>query len=172
MRRLILLRHAKAENQAASGEDIDRALAARGLADAARMGQVLADAGLQPDLALVSSGVRARQTWEAAKAGFSPVRLEILPRLYLASAEQILSLAEAYGDQADTIVVVAHNPGLQDLAVRLMQEASAGHALIARVLNGFPTACAAVFLIDEAGRPSYDGLFVPKDHGGGAGAKS
>ena len=69
MRRLILLRHAKAENQAASGEDIDRALTARGLADAARMGQVLADAGLQPDLALVSSGVRARQTWEAAKAG-------------------------------------------------------------------------------------------------------
>ena len=56
MRRLILLRHAKAENQAASGEDIDRALTARGLADAARMGQVLADAGLQPDLALVSSG--------------------------------------------------------------------------------------------------------------------
>jgi phosphohistidine phosphatase len=172
MRRLILMRHAKAENHAASGEDIDRALTPRGVADSERMGQVLADADLQPDLALVSSGLRARQTWEAAKAAFEPVTLEVQPSLYLASADQIMILAETLGDQADTVIVVAHNPGLQDLTVRLMQEAGAGHALITRVLNGFPTACAAAFLIDEAGRALYDGLFVPKDHGGGAGAES
>ena len=170
MRRLILLRHAKAENEAASGEDADRALTPRGLADAARMGQVLADADLVPDLVLVSSGLRARQTWEAARPAFGSVSTEILPSLYLASAERITALVQAHGADADTVLVVAHNPGLQDLVLSLLHQGAAGQAIMAKVQHGFPTACAAAFIFDEHDRPVYDGLFIPKEHGGGAGA--
>ena len=168
MRRLILLRHAKTEAMAASGDDFDRALTPRGQADAARMGQLLKDEGFTPDLALVSAGVRARQTWELVKGAFGEVETEVLPALYLASAERLRELIEAREGRAKTLLVVAHNPGIHDLALRLLREGSASASQIARVQNGFPTATAAVFEIDAAGRPAYDGYFTPKEHGGGA----
>jgi phosphohistidine phosphatase len=168
MRRLILLRHAKTETVAASGDDFDRALTPRGQADAARMGQLLMDEGLKPDLALVSAGVRARQTWEILRGAFGEVEAEVLPALYLASAERLRELIEDREARAGTLLVVAHNPGIHDLALRLLREGSASASQMAKVQNGFPTATAAVFEIDEAGRPSYDGYFTPKDHGGGA----
>jgi phosphohistidine phosphatase len=59
------------------------------------------------------------------------------------------------------VMVVGHNPGLQELTVRLLTEGSAPASLIARAQRQFPPASAAVFLFDDQGRPAYDGLFFP-----------
>jgi phosphohistidine phosphatase len=65
-------------------------------------------------------------------------------------------------------VLVGHNPGLQELALQLLEEGAEDRAVIDRVASGFPTAAALVFVVDAAGRPRYDGFHRPKDHGGGA----
>lgn len=169
MRRLILLRHGKTEAMAASGDDFDRALLPRGQADAALMANVLLKEGMKPDLALVSSAVRARQTWEVARSVFGEVTTEIVPSLYLAPSERMRDLIDAWAERADTMIMVGHNPGIHELAVALLREGSASASQIAKLQQGFPTATAAVFEFDVAGRPSYDGFFTPKAYGGGAG---
>jgi phosphohistidine phosphatase len=59
-------------------------------------------------------------------------------------------------------MIVGHNPGLQELTVQLLREGSAPAGLIAKAQRDFPTACAAVFLFDDNGRPQFDGLFIPE----------
>ena len=76
MRRLILFRHAKTEARPPGREDIDRVLLARGRSDAALIGQVLAKAGLSPDLVLVSPAARARETWACAAPAFPGARTD------------------------------------------------------------------------------------------------
>ena len=89
MRKLILMRHAKAEAKAASGDDFDRALAERGRQDAALMGRVLAEAGLTPDLALVSAAERTRQTWAGLAGTFSETAVRFERKLYNATSHAI-----------------------------------------------------------------------------------
>ena len=161
MDRLILLRHGEAERDAASGEDFDRRLAQRGIAESTAMGQTLAELGLVPDLALVSGAARTRDTWAALSGAFPKARPQFDDNLYLAEADLIRRAAEAVS--AATVMIVGHNPGLQELTVQMLQEGAAAPALIARALDRFPTASAAVFLFDDLGRPTYDGLFLPRD---------
>ena len=169
MRRLILFRHGKAEARSASGLDIDRALARRGCADAAVMGRVLASQGLAPDLGLVSSALRARQTWDCALAAFPHARRRLLAELYDASARAIIDQVDGLDDAAATVMVVGHNPGLQELAVSLVVEAGGAAFDIAALSAKFPTASAAVFAADAAGRWVFDGLLLVRDHGGEGG---
>src|SRR5690242_529305 len=121
MRRLILFRHAKAAPRAPSGEDIDRPLDEKGLADAALMGRVLAGEGLTPDLALVSSSRRTRETWAQLAAAFPNARAVVCDGLYNATAEEILAEIGA-AEPSGTLMVVAHNPGLHELAIELLIE--------------------------------------------------
>ena len=58
-------------------------------------------------------------------------------------------------------MVVGHNPGLQELTIAMLIEGGAPSGLIGRAQRNFPTAAAAIFLIDGTGRPHYDGLFFP-----------
>lgn len=163
MKRLILMRHGKAEGQAASGEDFDRALAARGDEDAAAMGRRLAARGCAPDVALVSPALRAKDTWEATRPAFPGARTEYAASLYEAPARAIRDLAQVA--DADCLMVVGHNPGLQDLAVRLAVEAGAQDAAIVRLRLHFPPATAAVFAFDPAGRPAFEGVLYPEGDG-------
>ena len=165
MDRLILFRHGKAEHESASGEDFDRRLAPRGMRDSAEMGETLARLGLVPDVALVSPAARARETWAAAEAAFPKAEVRLEPDLYNADPGAIRQAAEAAGQACATVMVVGHNPGLQELAVRLLMEGSSPAALVARAQRQFPTAAAAVFLIDSNGRPAFDGLFFPERGG-------
>jgi phosphohistidine phosphatase len=165
MDRLILFRHGKAEHESASGEDFDRRLAPRGVRESAEMGETLARLGLTPNLALVSPAARARETWAAAEASFPKAEVRLEPELYNADPGAIRQAAEAAGRAGATVMVVGHNPGLQELAVRLLMEGSSPPALVARAQRQFPTAAAAVFLIDSNGRPSFDGLFFPERGG-------
>lgn len=162
MDRLILLRHGKAEPESASGEDFDRRLAPRGVQESARMAQSLADLGFRPDVALVSPAARTRDTWAAAEPAFPGARVSFGDDLYHAASQDVRRCAAAAGATAATVMVVGHNPGLQELTVRLLMEGHAPPSLIARAKSRFPTAAAAVFLFDDNGRPTYDGLFFPE----------
>ena len=148
MKRLILMRHAKTEGRAASGEDMDRALTPEGRTAAASVAHALAAAGLIPDVALVSPAVRARQTFEALAAVIPDVKLQTEPDLYDAPVD-VLRDAAARAD-ADTVVMVAHNPGVGGLALSLMQACvAAGVEERAALEQGFPPATAAAFEADD-----------------------
>ena len=162
MDRLILLRHGKAESDSDSGEDFDRRLAPRGVRESADMGAQLADMGFQPDVALVSPAARARGTWEAACAAFPNVKTRYDADLYHAESGTIRRAAEAAGQACATVMVVGHNPGMQELTIQLLIEGGAPSSLVARAQRNFPTAGAAVFLFDANGRPHFDGLFFPE----------
>ena len=161
MDRLILFRHGKAEAESPSGDDFDRKLALRGERESAEMGGTLADLGLKPDVVLVSPAARTRETWAAAEPHFLDAKVRYEDGLYHADSMAVRHAAEKAGTGARTVMVVGHNPGLQELAVRLLEEGAAPPSLVHRAQRNFPTAAAAVFLYDAAGRPSYDGLFFP-----------
>lgn len=162
MDRLILLRHGKAESDSASGDDFDRRLAPRGVRESTEMGAQLADMGFKPDVALVSPAARARGTWEAAGAAFPGTETRFDHALYHAESGVVRRAAQAAGEACGTVMVVGHNPGLQELTIQLLIEGSAPSSLVARAQRNFPTAAAAVFLFDANGRPHFDGLFFPE----------
>ena len=168
MKRLILMRHGKAERSSPGG-DVERALTERGASDAALMGRLLVDESLIPDIGVVSAARRTQQTWAAASLAFPKAQTRVLGGLYNADAGRILFEAEAAGVEHDTVMMVGHNPGMHALTIGLLREGGAGSALIARAESRFPTSTVAAFTFDAAGRPSYDGLFYAADHGGGGG---
>jgi phosphohistidine phosphatase len=120
MRRLMLLRHAKTERAQPGERDHDRKLTKRGRADAPIIGAYMAGHGLVPDLALVSPAARAQETWNLVSACFAKAPKTVSEaRIYNASAEKLMSLiAETRSAQA--LLIVGHNPGMQDLAVQLV----------------------------------------------------
>jgi phosphohistidine phosphatase len=162
MNRLILLRHGKAEADSASGDDFDRKLAARGAVESAQMAAHLADMGFLPDVVLVSAAARTRETWAACEPSFPGARARFAPELYHADSIGVRREAERAGDGVGTVMVVGHNPGLQELTVQLLMEGSSPSSLIAKATRQFPTAAASVFLFDDNGRPAFDGLFFPE----------
>ena len=162
MDRLILLRHGKAEADAASGKDFDRALTDRGRRDVLLVAQALAQAGVRPDLVLVSPAARTTQTWAAMAELFPSARVEQAAALYDIAPDALLQLARNEAGGAGTVMVVGHNPGLGQLAAWLAQDAPAGPARI-RIMEGFPTAAAAVIGFHP---PAFD-LHTPKSVGGG-----
>jgi phosphohistidine phosphatase len=165
MQRLILLRHGKAESVAATGGDFERGLTERGRSDAALMGRVLADAGMAPDLALVSAARRTRETWTEAAPAFPAARCEISRTLYLASCEQLAQLVDGVAEAVTSLMIVGHNPGLHEFALSLLGRAALDQNPLA---GAFPTAAAAVFRMDGAGGPRFERFFMPRQFGGGA----
>ena len=112
---LILMRHAKSSWDQ-PGPDHDRPLAPRGHASARAMGDWLRRQGAVPDAALCSSARRTRDTF--AGLGLEcPV--DVTPRLYHASAEEMLSILR--NASASCLLLVGHNPGIADLAARLVR---------------------------------------------------
>jgi phosphohistidine phosphatase len=145
MRRLILLRHAKAAAPG-GGSDVDRPLAKRGTAAADRMAAYLAVEQLLPDLVLVSPARRTRETYErvASKLGEAPVRFE--PRIYEALAERLLAVLREAEPGSRGVLMIGHNPGLEALA-RLLVGYGDRYAF-ARMGQKYPTAGLAVIDFD------------------------
>ena len=168
MQRLILLRHGKAESVAATGGDFERGLTERGRRDAALIGRVLAQAGIAPDLALVSPARRARETWDEVAPTFSHVRCEHSRLLYLATSEQLAQLVATASEPVNSLIIVGHNPGLHDFSMALFSQQASRSAADNPLIGSFPTAAAAVFRIDPSGGAHFERLFLPRDHGGGA----
>jgi len=164
MRRLILFRHAKAEPRGPGQADFDRPLAPRGRDDAAIIARALAERGIAPDLALVSPARRTTETWISARDAFPTAKVELCRDLYDAMPEAIQDAIAEVADRCDTLIVVGHNPGLQEVAVELLLDASAAES--EQVADRFPTATAAVYAIDPVGHARLDGLYLAKDLGG------
>jgi phosphohistidine phosphatase len=152
MRRLMLLRHAKTETDAPSGRDRDRRLDERGHKDAAQMGLWIATHPPFPDAVLVSSAVRARQTWDIAwdamKDRVAAPQVETLPELYGADPAQLLDTIRTATLPANPrrLMLVGHNPGMHEIAVMLMGggDRAGGKALA----HNLPTAGLAIFDFD------------------------
>ncbi len=137
MRRLLLLRHAKTERPEPGARDRDRKLTARGRSDAPLIGAYMARHRLVPDLALVSPATRADETWALVAAAFKKVpRMVHDPRIYNAGTETLTKLISETED-APTLLIVGHNPGLHDLAVQLI--ASGDVAARKRINEKLPT---------------------------------
>lgn len=118
-RTLILLRHAKSAWPQESS-DAARPLAGRGRRDAPAVGRWLRGQIPKIDLVLCSPAVRAAQTWDLAAAQLDSVpRLRHDERLYDASAEQLLTITQELPSEASTVVLVGHNPSLEDLLALL-----------------------------------------------------
>jgi phosphohistidine phosphatase len=146
MRRLILMRHAKAHRDDPAG-DRARALTELGRADARRAGAWLAQEALEPDLALVSDARRTRETMERIMPALArPPHLRIDPKLYLAEPPALLRAIRAAPAEARTVLLVAHNPGVGELALALTGAGDAQNA--ARLAHSFPTGSMAVLTFD------------------------
>ena len=119
-RTIVVVRHAKAEDAAAT--DQVRELTERGRADATVVGELLSDM-LDPDAetaALVSSATRARQTWRIAAGELDvPVEERELDELYEAGGDEVVDLLALLPDEIEVAIVVGHNPAMEALAHQL-----------------------------------------------------
>src|ERR1700722_14012198 len=116
MRRLMLLRHAKTENDAPSGRDQDRGPDNRGRHDAAEIGGWIGEHPPFPDAVLVSPAIRAHQTWEIAWEAMKELvpepEVELIAELYGADPAQLLqTIRDASVADPKTLLRVGHNPG-------------------------------------------------------------
>jgi len=148
MRRLLLLRHAKTENDAPSGRDQDRRLDNRGLLDAAEIGGWIGRHPPFPDSVLVSPAVRAKQTWEIAWEAMKDLvpqpRIEFPSDLYGADPAQLLEAVHAtVATDPKTLMLVGHNPGMHELA--LMLTGSGDAAGRKELGDNLPTSGLAIF---------------------------
>jgi phosphohistidine phosphatase len=139
---LLVLRHGRAEQFAA--EDHQRRLTARGAREARGAGQWLADRGLLPTHALVSSALRAQDTW----AGFAEVTgVSIEPlvddAVYTAGPDNALDLLRATPEDAEVVLLVGHNPTAASLA-HLLDDGDAEPEAFRLMSAGFPPAAVAV----------------------------
>lgn len=119
MRQLILTRHAKSDWGDPELADHDRPLNARGLRDAPRMARHLFEDGVTVERILSSTALRAHTTAEAFGAQLG-VEVELDPELYLAAAPILLRKAAA--TEAQSVMVVAHDPGISELAALLSND--------------------------------------------------
>jgi len=116
MKTLLILRHAKSSWKKPGLTDYDRPLNKRGKLDAPRMGELIGEKALVPDLIISSSAKRARQTAEkvAQSCGYrNEVRLE--DDLYLAYPDVIIGILRFLPDELNSVMVVGHNPGVEEL---------------------------------------------------------
>jgi phosphohistidine phosphatase len=150
MLRLMLLRHAKSSWPSSGMQDAARPLSERGEAAARLMGAYMAHHSLIPDRILCSPARRTRETL-AGIATRWPANMDVVfdRRLYEATPQSILSVIRVQDEAARTLLVIGHNPGLQETAELLI--AAGDVEMRERLREKFPTAALAVidFAIDK-----------------------
>jgi len=146
MRRLFLIRHAKAQPPTGA-EDYDRPLARRGREDAARVAVALAERRLLPDVLLHSGAARTKETAKILASEWdNAVRIEQEIGLYDAPQDVLFARAKALRDDEERVALVGHNPGLGELALSLV--GSGPHAALKRMQFKFPTCAVAALDFD------------------------
>lgn len=144
MRQLLLLRHAKA---AAGAADLDRRLSPAGHAAVAVLRSAMRDLGLAPDLVLVSPSRRTLETLEGLEPWDDTPLVEQLGGLYLATAPQMLAVINEVAETVRSVLLIGHNPGLEELAGALAGATGADKRAMERLAEGFPTASLAEFSV-------------------------
>ena len=167
MKTLYVLRHAKSDWGDESLPDFDRPLNHRGRKAAQAIGHEMAGRGICPDLVITSSAVRAKETVERMLHGYG----EGLPvtedrRIYEAASGTLVEIVRRAPDDADHLMIVGHNPGLQDLVVALTEPS----ALREEAEQKFPTGALAEirFSVDQwseiaPGAGQLEDLIKPRD---------
>lgn len=154
-RKIVLLRHAKAEWTDVT--DHERPLAERGRKDAPTAGRALAAAGFGFDLALCSTATRTRETWKLTVAEL-PERPKTVyeERIYEASLGELIAVLNETPDDVNNLIMIGHNPGIHALADGLAGAAESDH--LARMnRSGFPTSAYAVL--------TFEGSWKSLEHG-------
>ena len=147
MKVLGLLRHAKSDVDDIALRDFDRGLNGKGRRGAAAIGAYMGEAGLEWDRVVASPAERVRATIAASGLNLTP---EFDERLYLADAATLIAvLREAEGDR---VLLVGHNPGLQEMVFRLVAPEHEND-LFEAASEKFPTATLAVLELDIADWP-------------------
>jgi phosphohistidine phosphatase len=148
LRRLLVMRHAKAEAVAVT--DHARRLTERGRRDAAEAGRWALAQGLLPDHVLVSSAARADETWSAFReAAGLDVEADLDPGLYAAGPDTALAVLRSVRPDATTVMVVGHNPTMAQL-VHLLDDGTADAAAFAELSTGLATSAVAVLEVSGA----------------------
>ncbi len=141
-RTLLLMRHAKSDWHSGAERDFDRPLNRRGRKDAPRMGRWLQQQGLVPERVLASPARRAKQTLEAMQEVWErQPRVQWEEGIYGGGSRELLELIRATPDEVCTLLLLGHNPDLEELLLLLADRPPAG---LQKLL---PTAAVARFRI-------------------------
>jgi phosphohistidine phosphatase len=150
MKTVTLLRHAKSSWDDTVPRDFDRPLNAKGQRAAATVGRHLRSLGLAFDHVVASPALRVEQTLDGFTRGYGETLApEWDRRVYLASAATLLDIVREAPDEADTLLIVGHNPGLEDLVLMLVPD-RVEDALRDGVEEKYPTASVAELRFDVA----------------------
>jgi phosphohistidine phosphatase len=146
---LLLMRHAKSSWDDPTLSDHDRPLNPRGRAAAAAMRASMAQLGLAPDIVLVSPARRTLQTLELLEPWDEAPLVEVIEGLYLATGTQMLQALHGVAETARSVLLLAHNPGLHELALLLVgpHGLSLANDQTRRLQGGYPTGALAEFTI-------------------------
>jgi phosphohistidine phosphatase len=123
MKRIYILRHAKSSWKDASLRDHDRPLAGRGRRAAKLIARHMREEGIAPELVLCSTAKRARQTLERIEPALGARSVKVEEGLYGAGEHALLSRLQELPADVGSVLVIGHNPGLQDLALLLARPA-------------------------------------------------
>ena len=147
MRTLWLLRHATAGAGDPGQPDHERPLTARGHDAARALGRHLAERGVAPDLVLCSTARRARETLEGVASAQRDDWVVLDERdVYLASEGELLQRLQRLPDDVRTALLVGHNPGIGELALRLATRGKT--AALAELHRKVPTGALAELRLD------------------------
>jgi phosphohistidine phosphatase len=152
MKQLLLLRHAKAVTDRTGG-DHGRALAPRGRRAAPLMGRAMRTRGLVPGRVLCSAATRTKETWQLAEPELkAKPQVEFTEAIYLAPWAMIVKTVRETPDDVQTLLVIGHNPGIEDCAAALLNASAGGAELTRReaMAEKFPTGALAVLDCDIA----------------------
>ena len=148
MKTLTLMRHAKSGWDDPTLRDFDRTLNAKGRRAAATVGRYLRAEGIGFDHLVASPAVRVRETLDAAGHAYGARPIPCWDeRLYLAPVPVLLEVIHALPAEASRVLLVGHNPGLEDLVLALVPE---GEGLWAEAARKYPTATVAEMTFDVA----------------------
>lgn len=151
MKRLTLLRHAKSGDDGMVARDFDRPLNAKGRRAARAIGRHMRDQALRFDLVIASPALRVAETLQEVEAvygrGLGPSWEK---RLYLATPDELLDVVHEAPDEAESVLLVGHNPGLEQLVLRLVPQRE-GEGTRGEVETKYPTASLAemTFAVDR-----------------------
>lgn len=139
---LYFLRHAKAVSAEGAADDHERQLTERGERDAVRMGEYMKRQNILPALTLCSTSLRTRQTLHLLETALgTPLNARMSGKLYLASPKEMLEEIAQQDSAASSLMVLAHNPSLQQLAMDLCVDGD--EHLLDEMTRRFPTAALA-----------------------------
>ena len=153
LKNLVLFRHGKAQRPYDAPDDFSRELTDRGRTDSQRQALRLREAGFVPDIACVSTALRASQTWDCAAPIFPNTKTLLTRELYHASADTYLDIAKR--TEQGNIVVIAHDPGLHELCRYFLKGSRFDYSHHPLHL-GFPTAGIAWFRKEDENKSGFE----------------